>query len=580
MEWQRQYNKWKHCERLDEELRVRLIELESNSMILEDSFYKALAFGTGGMRGEIGPGTNRINMYTIRKAAEGLASYITESGDQAKKRGVVLAYDSRFKSSEFAMEAAKTLGKHGILTYVFQSLRPTPELSFAVRYLNAYSGIVITASHNPPEYNGFKVYGADGGQIPPSVAEEIMVKINQVGNELDVEVAQEEKLKAAGLLKIIGDKIDKAYQKQLQTIVISQDIIHETASALKIVYTPLHGSGNIPVRECLKAIGFQHIKIVPEQELPDPNFSTVEAPNPEEHAAFKLAIQYGEKLDADILLGTDPDADRVGVAVKNNQGIYQVLTGNQIGAILLHYLITQKKASHTLKDNSIVLKTIVTSEIGRKIGDAYGIKTLDTLTGFKFIGEKIKELEEDEDRQFLFGYEESCGYLIGDFVRDKDAVQSCLMIAEVAAFYKSKGRTLYQGLIDIFEEYGYYLETMKSLTLKGKNGNEQIKKIMDAFRSKPLLSVAGKEVVLIEDYQSRIRTDSATKRQETIHLPKSNVLKFYLEDDSWFCLRPSGTEPKIKFYFGVREETMATSEQLLDSIKTVVLLHIRQLISG
>lgn len=578
MSWETQYNKWKQHKDLDEKLKNQLNVIEQNPKTLADSFYKNLEFGTGGMRGEIGPGTNRMNIYTIRKASEGLARYIEEQGDVAKARGVVIAYDCRHKSPEFAMEAAKTLGNHGIQTYVFDSLRTTPELSFAVRYLHAYSGIVITASHNPPEYNGFKVYGPDGGQIPPATADQIITKVNEVEDELFVEVAEESTLKENGLLTMIGEKVDKAYLEQLNTIVVNPEIIKEVSNDFTIVYTPLHGTGNIPVREGLKAIGFKDVIVVEEQALPDPNFSTVKSPNPEEHAAFELAIQYGEKNNADILMGTDPDTDRVGVAVKNDKGDYQVLTGNQIGALLLDYLITQKKAKGQLADNATVLKTIVTSEIGRDIASAHGLDTIDTLTGFKFIGEKIKEFEDAGDRSFLFGYEESYGYLIGDFVRDKDAVQSCLMIAEVAAFYKSKGKTLYQGLIEVFETYGFYQEALESLTLKGQDGVEKIASILTDFRSNPPVEIAGKKVSTIEDYESSIRLNASNQQQEEILLPKSNVLKYKLEDGSWFCLRPSGTEPKIKFYFGVKEETLAQSEQLLSEVKDAVMDRVRGLI--
>ncbi|WP_407272417.1 phospho-sugar mutase [Radiobacillus sp. PE A8.2] len=579
MEWQKQYQKWKLFTEMDQELKDKLESLTSDHKTLEDCFYKELEFGTGGMRGEIGPGPNRMNMYTVRKAAEGLARYIEENGDGAKARGVVIAYDSRFKSPEFAMEAAKTLGYHGIQTYVFSELRPTPELSFAVRYLHAYAGIVITASHNPPEYNGFKVYGPDGGQLPPGPADELVAKVNEVEDELTVLVASEADLKANEQLKMIDQIIDKAYIEQLKSIVVQPEVIKEMADDLKIVFTPLHGTGNLPVRDGLKAIGFNNVEVVKEQELPDPNFSTVSSPNPEEHAAFELAIKHGETVGADILIATDPDADRVGVAVKNEANQYQVLTGNQVGAILLHYLITQKQKTNTLAENATVLKTIVTSEIGRDIATRYGLETIDTLTGFKFIGEKIKEFEETKEKSFLFGYEESYGYLIGDFVRDKDAVQSCLMVAEVAAFYKTQGKSLYQALITIFEEFGFYLETLESLTLKGKDGAEQIQALLTEFRNNPPQQIAGKKVAILEDYKISERTIVESEQVEAIALPKSNVLKYKLEDGSWFCLRPSGTEPKIKFYFGVHEDTMEASSKLLNEVKQDVMDRIHALTS-
>ncbi|RDW19990.1 phosphoglucomutase [Oceanobacillus arenosus] len=571
MSWQTNYEKWQRFENLDEELKGQLDEIANDRKQLEESFYKTLEFGTGGIRGEIGPGTNRMNIYSIRKATEGLARYIEEHGEEAKSRGVAIAYDSRFKSPEFAMEAAKTLGKHGIHTYVSESLRSTPELSFAVRYLHAYSGIVITASHNPPEYNGYKVYGEDGAQISLAVAEEIIAKVNEVENELEVVVGIEEELKAAGLLNIIGETVDNAYLKQLQTINVNPDVIKQVADDFKIVYTPLHGTGNIPVRKGLKALGFKHVQVVKEQELPDSNFPTVKSPNPEEHAAFEIAIQYGEKYGADMLLGTDPDTDRVGVAVRNSEGAYEVLTGNQVGALLLHYLITEKQKQGTLKDNAVVLKTIVTSELGRDIAAANGLETIDTLTGFKFIGEKIKEYEKTGEHSFLFGYEESYGYLIGDFVRDKDAVQACMLLAEVGAYYKSKNMTLYEGLLAVFEQYGYYKEGLQSLTLKGKAGIEQINAILAAFRNNPPQEVAGNSVSVIEDYQSSKRVLVEDKVEEEIHLPKSNVLKYQLADGSWFCLRPSGTEPKIKFYFGVKDDSLEASTNKLAELKDAVM---------
>ncbi|WP_404455267.1 phospho-sugar mutase [Oceanobacillus kapialis] len=574
MTWQDSYTKWKQYNQLEVSLASELAKIESDTSLLEESFYKHLEFGTGGMRGEIGPGTNRMNIYTVRKAAEGLARYIEQNGEEAKNRGVAIAYDSRFKSPEFAMETARTLGAHGIQTYVFESLRTTPELSFAVRYLHAYSGVVITASHNPKEYNGFKVYGPDGAQISSSIADEIIAHVYEVDNELTVAVEDAEKLKADGKLVMIGDTVDQAYLRNLQTITVNPDMIKEGADDFRIVYTPLHGTGNVPVRKGLEAIGFSNVEVVKEQVLPDSNFSTVTSPNPEEHAAFALAIEYGMKYNGDILLGTDPDTDRVGVAAKNAQGQYEVLTGNQVGALLLHYLITQKQNHPT----STVLKTIVTSEMGRDIAAAHGLETIDTLTGFKYIGAWINAFHEQKDRQFLFGYEESYGYLIGDFVRDKDAVQSCLLIAEVAAYYKSKTMSLYEGLTSLYEQYGYYREDLVSLTLKGKAGVEQIGAILTDFRTNPMKEIAGKQVVAIEDYQSSKILNVKLNEYEEITLPKSNVIKYKLDNGAWFCLRPSGTEPKIKFYFGVKEETMEASKKALEEMKENVMDRVEALV--
>jgi phosphoglucomutase len=571
MDWKNEYKRWTSATSLDEELKKDLEALSGQDKALEDAFYKNLEFGTGGMRGEIGPGTNRMNLYTIRKASEGLAQYIDANGEEYQKRGVAIAYDSRHKSPEFAMEAAKTLATHGIQTYVFEELRPTPELSFAVRTLNACAGIVITASHNPPEYNGYKVYGEDGGQLPPKAASEVISYVDGVENELEVTVSSEQELKDKGLIQMIGAEIDRQYVEQLKTLRVNQDLLSEMGEQLKIVFTPLHGTANIPVREGLKAYGFNNVTVVKEQEQPDPNFSTVSSPNPEEHAAFELAIQYGEQQDADILLATDPDADRVGVAVKNKEGKYVVLTGNQTGALLLNYIITQKKENGELPQNGAVLKTIVTSEIGRKIAEDNGLTSYDTLTGFKFIGEKIKEFETTGEHTFLFGYEESYGYLVGDFVRDKDAVQACLVAAEVAAFYKSKGMTLYEGLLEVFEQYGYYQEGLESLTLKGKEGAEKIVSLLAKFREEPPTEAAGLSVQSVEDYEISKRTYLGQDKSEQIDLPTSNVLKYKLEDGSWFCLRPSGTEPKVKFYFGVNSDNLENSQSKLADLRKSVM---------
>lgn len=565
--WKQEFSRWLSYAELDAELKEQLENMKQDEKKIEDSFYKNLEFGTGGMRGELGAGTNRLNVYTVRKATQGLAKFIEKLGEEAKKRGVVVAYDSRHKSPEFAMEVAATLGAHGITTYVFESLRPTPVLSFAVRHLHTVSGIVLTASHNPPEYNGYKVYGEDGGQLPPKEADELISYVNAVEDELTVEVADVEQLKADGLLHIIGQEVDDAYAAELNNVIINKEMVQKVGKDLKIVFTPLHGTSNISVRRGLEEVGFTDVTVVKEQELPDPNFSTVKSPNPEEHAAFEYAIRDGEKVGADVLIATDPDADRLGVAVRNHDGEFQVLTGNQTGALMLDYLLSQKKENGTLPENGVVLKTIVTSEIGRTIAKAYGLDTVDTLTGFKFIGEKIKQYEESGQYEFQFGYEESYGYLIRPFCRDKDAVQSVLFACEVAAYYKLQGKTLYDGLLEVFEKYGFFREDLVSLTLKGKDGAEQIQEMMATFRENPPKEVAGLTVVAVEDYKASIVTSLQDGNKEEIHLPKSNVLKYQLEDGSWFCLRPSGTEPKIKFYFGVQDNSLQNSEQKLLTIK-------------
>ena len=569
MSWSKSYERWNQAEHLDSELKKLLAAAEGNEQLLEDFFYKNLEFGTGGMRGEIGPGTNRMNIYTVRKASAGLAAYIAKHGEDAKKRGVAIAYDSRHKSPEFAMEAAKTLASQGIQTYVFDELRPTPELSFAVRKLNAYAGIVVTASHNPPEYNGYKVYGDDGAQLPPKEADIVIAEVNAIENELTIQVEDEQALKEKGLIKIIGEEIDKSYTEKLTSISVHPELSEEVD--VSVVFTPLHGTANKPVRRGLEALGYKNVTVVKEQELPDPDFSTVKSPNPEEHAAFEYAIKLGEEQNADILVATDPDADRLGIAVKNSEGKYTVLTGNQTGALLLHYLLCEKKKQGSLPENGVVMKTIVTSELGRAVASSFGLDTVDTLTGFKFIGEKIKEYEKSGQYTFQFGYEESYGYLIGDFARDKDAIQAALLAVEVCAFYKKQGMSLYDALLSIFKEYGYYREGLKSLTLKGKQGAEQISAILTSFRNDPPKQMAGKQITQAEDYSTGKRTVFAGHREENIDLPKSNVLKYFLEDGSWFCLRPSGTEPKVKFYFAVKGTSLQDSEQRLAALSDAVM---------
>lgn len=573
---------------MDEEVRVQLMELEKPRE-QEDCFYKHLEFGTGGMRGIIGPGINRMNRYTIRKAAEGLARYIDGHGDMAKHRGVVIAYDSRHYSPEFAEQAARVIGHHGIQVYLFDGVRTTPELSFAIRYLHAFSGIVITASHNPAAYNGFKVYGEDGAQFASADADIIVEHVNSVEDELLVPVSKMEELKEKGLFSMIGDTVDNAYLREVDQLLENREAIQAVADTFTIVYTPLHGTGGIPVQRGLKKAGFKHVHLVQEQAEPDGSFPTVIYPNPEEPAAFSKAIRYGEQLQADLLMATDPDADRMGVAVPGASGKrYELLTGNQIGAILLHYLITVKKNNGTLHENATVIKTIVTSELGRDIAATYGIKTIDTLTGFKYISEKIREFETTKQNSFLFGYEESYGFLAGDFVRDKDAVQTCVLIAEAAAFYKQQDKTLYDVLQDIFAIYGYYREGLESVTLAGRDGVEEMEAIIRNLREHPPMSIAGKKVLVREDYATSERvfpaiaattvfdaenkTGAAVKeKKETIHLPISNVLKYKLEDGAWFCVRPSGTEPKIKLYFGVKENSAQASEAALENIAAAVM---------
>ncbi|MFJ7752569.1 phospho-sugar mutase [Peribacillus muralis] len=566
MDWKTLYTKWAGYQNLNGELRVLLEEMERDEVKLEDAFYKNLEFGTGGMRGEIGAGTNRMNLYTVRKATAGLAQFITSFGEKAKERGAVIAFDSRHKSPEFALEAAKTLGTFGVKAYLFDELRPTPELSFAVRELNAFAGIVITASHNPPEYNGYKVYGEDGAQLTPNAADQVIGYVNGIESELDIQVEEVEALKEKGLIEIVGEELDAAYNRELLTVPENAELAEEID--VSIVFTPLHGTANKSVRRALKSLGYQNLHIVKEQELPDPDFSTVKSPNPEEPAAFEMAIELGNKVEADLLIATDPDADRLGIAVKNESGQYVVLTGNQTGALFLDYLLAQKKEKGEIPTNGVVLKTIVTSEIGRAIARSYGLPTVDVLTGFKFIAEKIRQYNETGQHSFLFGYEESYGYLIKDFARDKDAIQAAVLAVEVCAYYKKQGLTLYEGLLNVFEKYGFYLEGLRSLTLKGIEGAKQISGILNQFRENPPAQIAGSRVTIVEDYQSSKKRTLPSNAEELIELPKSNVLKYFLEDGTWVCLRPSGTEPKIKFYFGVQGKTMSEAESKLSAVMT------------
>ncbi|WP_057915576.1 phospho-sugar mutase [Peribacillus muralis] len=563
MDWKSLYTNWTSYGNLDNEMRLMLEEMKNDEVALQDAFYKNLGFGTGGMRGEMGPGTNRMNIYTVRKATVGLADYIQSFGNEAKTRGVVIAYDSRHKSPEFALEAAKTLATKGVKAYLFDELRPTPQLSFSVRKLRAFAGIVITASHNPPEYNGYKVYGADGAQLPPEAADQVINYVNAVENELSIRVEEEETLKDRGLIQIIGEELDTAYNEHLLTIPEDPKLAEEN---VKLVFTPLHGTAKKSVIRALHDLGYRNVHIVKEQEVQNANFPTVKLPNPEEHAAFELAIELGNRIDADLLIATDPDADRLGISVKNNAGVYVVLTGNQTGALFLDYLISQKQKKGTLPENGVVLKTIVTSEIGRAISEQNGLKMVDVLTGFKFIAEKINEYHTSGEHTFLFGYEESYGYLIKDFARDKDAIQATILAVEVCAYYKKQGKTMYEGLLDVFDKYGYYMEGLQSLTLKGIEGSRQIQAILNEFRENPPDQISNHKVVVQEDYLNRKAYTFGAKSEESIMLPKSNVLKYFLEDGTWVCLRPSGTEPKIKFYFGVKGNSMNEAKGKLSTV--------------
>lgn len=560
------YEQWLLQEGLPGVLKDELKAVAEQESEISDRFYRWLEFGTGGMRGQLGAGTNRMNRFTIRRVAEGLARMIEDHGPEAKQRGVAIAYDTRYQSREFAMETAGVLGAHNIRSFVFSEPRPTPELSFAVRELSAFGGVVITASHNPKEYNGFKVYGEDGGQLPPEKASAIVDHMEAIEDIFEIDVLAEDGLIEVGLLEMLAESMDEAYQEKLKTLQMGEFPRDE----VKIVYTPIHGTGNVPVQQALRNFGYTDVTVVPEQERPDPAFSTVDYPNPEEEEAFRLAIRLGAKLDADLLLATDPDADRLGAAILLPTGGYDLLTGNQLGALLLEYLLEQRKQAGTLPENGVLLKTIVTSEMGRAIASEYGVKTVDTLTGFKYISEKIEEYNTTGEYEFLFGYEESYGYLLADFVRDKDAVQAALLTAEAAAYYKSQGSSLHAQLQNLYKKIGYYRESLRSITIPGEKGAETIGLLLASLRNAPPADLAGVKVEAIEDYDTGI-IQSRDGEQRPTGLPKSNVLKFRLEDGSWCCVRPSGTEPKCKFYIGVRGNTGMEAVKKCDALETAIL---------
>ena len=577
MNYMDNYKKWLESPYVDQAIKDELKQIQDNQKEIEERFYTDLTFGTGGLRGIIGAGTNRMNKYTVRKATQGLAAYISKQGEDAKSRGVVIAYDSRYKSSEFAMEAAKVLSANGIKAYVFDELRPTPELSFAVRELHAIAGIVITASHNPANYNGYKVYWEDGGQLPPSHTEEVLNEINRIDIFEDVQIVEEDEAKDQGLIEIIGSGIDEKYLEKVKEQSINPEVITQVTDDFKIIYTPFHGTGNKPVRKILNMIGLKNVLVVKEQEEPDPAFSTVKSPNPEEKEGFKIAIEMAKNEGVDLIFGTDPDCDRIGVVVRNKEGEYVTLTGNQVGVLLTEYILSQKKKKGTLPDNGVVIKTIVTTEMTRAVAQNYGVEIIDVLTGFKFIGEKIKEFEENNNsKQYIFGFEESYGYLAGTYARDKDAVVASMLIAEMAAWYKSRGMSLYEGMQELYKKYGVYLESLKSITLEGKKGAEKIKSIMEKLRKDTPKDINGVKVTALRDYEVSKRYDLLNHSEEEITLPKSDVLYFELEDKSWFVVRPSGTEPKIKIYFSVVDNSMEQAEKHIKELEETVVAKIME----
>lgn len=567
MKWQEYVQRWKEFSNLDPTLHEQLTNASQEE--LEDAFGTNLSFGTAGMRGILGPGTNRMNVYTVRQATKGLAELIKEEGKEAMEAGVAIAYDPRHFSKEFAFEAARVLGYEGVKAYVYESLRPTPVLSFAIRHLNTRAGIMITASHNPKEYNGYKVYGSDGAQMPVDDAETLTNYIRQIDNPLTVDVADVEDLKANGLLTIIGDEVDQAYLDELKSVNINPEMIKEMGDKVNIVFTPIHGTGMYLGQKALEQAGFKNIHIVEEQANPDGDFSTVDSPNPENEDVFKLAQELGEKVQADILLATDPDADRLGAKVLTTDGDYQLLTGNQIGALMLHYIVQARKEQGDLPANSVVVKSMVSTDLADEILKAEDLEMVNVLTGFKFIAEKIQSYEETGDHTFLMGFEESYGYLVKPFVRDKDAIQALLILAELAAYYKQQGLTLADALDRLYETYGYFFEKTISIAFKGLEGPQKMKAIMTNIRQEGLTQIGDYKVTKAYDYLNRQLT-LADGTVEELAEPASDALKYYLEDGSWVAFRPSGTEPLIKLYFGVRADSKEQVEQKATHIEEAI----------
>ncbi len=566
MEYLEKYEEWCNGEIFDNETKEELLGIKENESEIKDRFYKDLEFGTAGLRGIIGSGTNRMNKYTVTKATQGLANYILKQGGQDK--GVAIAFDSRRMSPEFSEQAALCLNANGIKTYIFESLRPTPELSFTVRKLGCIAGIVITASHNPPEYNGYKVYWEDGAQIVSPKDKEIITEVNNVTDYKEIKTISKAEAIENGLYNVIGEEIDNAYINELKKLVLNKDIISKVQKDLKIVYTPLHGTGNLPVKRILKELGFENVYVVPEQELPDGDFPTVNYPNPEDAKAFELALKLAKNIDADIVLATDPDADRLGVYAKDSKtGEYKSFTGNMSGLLIAEYELSQKKEKGILPDNGALIKTIVSSNMADAIAKEYDICLIEVLTGFKYIGEQIKLFEQNHNFEYLFGFEESYGCLIGTHARDKDAIVAVMALCEAAAYYKSKGITLWDQMINIYEKYGYYKEGLVSITMKGIEGAEKIKSMLEDFRKNPLKEISNYKVEAMRDYNTGKIYNYIDGKEYNTNLPKSNVLYYDLEDSAWCCVRPSGTEPKIKFYVGVKGNTEEEADNKLQALK-------------
>ena len=563
------YEYWCTSPIFDDATKSELKSLEGNEDEIFDRFYRELEFGTGGLRGVIGAGTNRMNFYTVGKATQGLANFINKQGAAAK--GVAIAFDSRRMSPEFADTAACVLAANGIKAYIFDSLRPTPELSFALRTLGCTAGIVVTASHNPPEYNGYKVYWEDGAQITAPKDAQIIGEVNAIKDYAEIKKMTTEEAKAAGLYEVIGKEIDDKYMEALKKLVLHPEAIKQMASSLKIVYTPLHGTGNVPVRRVLKELGFEQVTVVPEQELPDGNFPTVSYPNPEDKKAFALALDLAKKVDADLVLATDPDADRLGVYAKDTKtGEYKVFTGNMSGMLICEYEMSQKKALGILPANGALVTTIVSSNMAQAVAKEYGMKFIECLTGFKYIGEQIKFFEQTGSNEYVFGFEESYGCLVGTHARDKDAVVAVMALCEAAAYYKTQGITLWDQMLNIYNKYGYYKEDLFTMTFKGADGAKKMQDMMDAYRKNTPKQVGAYKVLRLRDYKNDVITDLATGETAPTGLPKSNVLYFELENDAWFCVRPSGTEPKIKFYAGIKGNSLDDSAKKLDELMEAI----------
>ncbi len=562
------YNSWLESPVVDSETKEELLSIKNDNREIKERFYKDLEFGTAGLRGIIAAGSNRMNIYTVRKATQGLCEDIINCGEDAMKAGVVIAYDCRHKSALFAMESAKVIAANGIKAYVFDELRPTPELSFAVRHLKAARGIVITASHNPKQYNGYKAYGEDGGQLPPKSSDYVISVIEKTDIFNDVKVMDEQEARGKGLIVTIGEEVDKAYLEKVHEQSINEESIKNLGDNFSIIYSPFHGTGNKLVRRILSMIGVKDVRVVKEQELPDPDFSTMKSPNPEEKEGFKYAIEMAKENPADLIFATDPDSDRIGAIVKDASGEYITLNGNQMGVLLCEFILRNKQKNGTLSGKGAVIKTIVTTSMIYPIAKAYGVNVIDVLTGFKFIGEKIKDFEEhDYYNEFIFGFEESYGYLAGTYARDKDAVVAAMLIAEMAADYKEQGLTLYEGLLSLYKKYGCYLEGTKSIVLEGIDGADKINAIMNKFRSEPITEYAGSKVLRAWDVSAGTIKDIDSGKITELDLPKSNVLRFDLENNGWFAIRPSGTEPKIKFYFGVCEDGVDAANAKLEKYK-------------